>query len=340
MVHLSILIPTYNGGRYISRCLDSILRQEYAHEKYNIICVDDCSSDNTFSILLSYQEKYSNVKVYRNSKNLRVASSFNQLLSLADGEYIWRVDSDDIVEEGALKRIVDDNLVARNPDILLFNYRRVREDESVINSPAVFIDSEVMDGVDFIRQEFALRDYCNYLLGYTWRSVSRRSVWVTNNIRCVDGINYDDSIIMLKALICSERALSISDYLYKYRVNDGSITFHRNFVKRGLKIYEYAFDVGREVEQFYNEIKVLYPDLAENLLAHLRERYNNFTFDLIRTTISAKFEFYENINRNKTFVASKMPFLNWKSRLLLIPCIGLLIAIACQWVYRLKKNLF
>lgn len=340
MLTLSILIPTYNGERYIRRCLDSIIFQDYPHEKYDIICLDDCSKDNTFSILKSYQERYDNVKVFKNKKNLRVASSMNRLLCLAEGEYLWHVDQDDIVEDGALKRIVEDNLISRNLDILLFNYHRVSENETILDSPVVFQNVGVSSGANFIRQQFKSRDYCQYLLGYDWRGVSRRSIWENNRIRCIDGINYEDTIIMLKALIYSQRVSSISDFLYKYRVNDGSITYNKNFIKSGRFIYEYAFEVGREVEQCYDEMKVLYPDLAMKLHMHLIERYNNFIFDLIRTSISEKKTFYSYVCNNKSFIDSKKRYLNWKSRLFLFPLVGFLISAIGQWLYRSKKALF
>lgn len=95
---LSIVIPVYNLEKYIERCLDSCLDQNLDKDLYEIICVDDGSSDGTYDILENYSAKYTNVKVVH-TKNQGVVKARNHGLTLVQGEYIWFVDGDDWIQK-------------------------------------------------------------------------------------------------------------------------------------------------------------------------------------------------------------------------------------------------
>ena len=91
---LSVVIPNYNNGKYISQCLDSILSQSYK-EVVEIIIVDDCSSDNSKEILGQYEKKYPVIRPIFLEKNGKVSAARNKGLSIAKGEYITFIDADD-----------------------------------------------------------------------------------------------------------------------------------------------------------------------------------------------------------------------------------------------------
>ena len=98
---VSICIPTYKQTEYLKRCLDSILIQDF--KDYELIICDDCSSDSTFDIAFSYQSKFSNVQLHRNTENLGQFPNRNKATKLAKGNYILFVDSDDTIKEGTLE---------------------------------------------------------------------------------------------------------------------------------------------------------------------------------------------------------------------------------------------
>lgn len=89
---VSVLMAVYNGERYLAQAVDSILSQTYTD--FEFIIVDDCSTDGTASLLSRYQD--SRVRVIRNHQNMRVSRSINQCLPMCRGEYIARMDADDI----------------------------------------------------------------------------------------------------------------------------------------------------------------------------------------------------------------------------------------------------
>ena len=109
---VSVAMATYNGEKYLVEQLDSILTQ--THPIYEIIIVDDGSSDGTLSILNAYKDKYSNIKVYPNSENLGVVKSFERAIMLTSGDYIALSDQDDVWFENKVETLVNnigDNLL-------------------------------------------------------------------------------------------------------------------------------------------------------------------------------------------------------------------------------------
>lgn len=91
---VSVIMGTHNGEKYISRCIDSILSQTYQNWEF-IIC-DDCSSDDTYSIIKRYSEQDARIKCIKNEKNQGLAFSLNECLKTSNGTYIARMDDDDI----------------------------------------------------------------------------------------------------------------------------------------------------------------------------------------------------------------------------------------------------
>lgn len=117
---VSVAMATYNGEKYLTEQLDSILNQNYPI--YEIIVVDDGSSDRTLNILNSYKEKYSNIKVYPNPENLGVVKSFERAIMLTSGDYIALSDQDDVWFENKIEELVaeiDDNLLIHSDAVLV-----------------------------------------------------------------------------------------------------------------------------------------------------------------------------------------------------------------------------
>lgn len=91
---ISILMPTYNVEKYVVQAVESILNQTYT--QFELIIVDDASTDKTYDYLLELEKKDSRIKLYRNTKNLKIVKTLNLALEKANGEYISRMDGDDI----------------------------------------------------------------------------------------------------------------------------------------------------------------------------------------------------------------------------------------------------
>ena len=120
---ISIIVPSFNEEKNIARCLDSILNQTY--ENFEVICVDDKSTDSTFEIIKSYAEKDSRIKPFKNpSKGVSSARNFG--LEKASGDYIGFIDSDDFIQPQMyefLLRSINEN----NCEISVCRYEKTSE---------------------------------------------------------------------------------------------------------------------------------------------------------------------------------------------------------------------
>ena len=99
---VSVIVPVYNVEQYLSDCLESICRQTL--KGIEIIVVNDGSTDNSLSIIKSFQQKYSNIKLI-NKKNGGLSSARNAGIDMAVGEYLFFVDSDDFIDLDTLEKM-------------------------------------------------------------------------------------------------------------------------------------------------------------------------------------------------------------------------------------------
>jgi glycosyltransferase EpsE len=102
---LSVIMGTYNGARYIRSAIESILDQTFTDFEF-IIC-DDCSTDDTFAIIKEYQQRDDRIVLIKNETNLKLAATLNRCLEVAQGEYIARMDDDDIALSHRFQTEVD-----------------------------------------------------------------------------------------------------------------------------------------------------------------------------------------------------------------------------------------
>lgn len=98
---ISFIVPCYNVEKYVETCIDSLLHQDIAKEDYEIICINDGSTDDTLSVLRRYGKAYQAVSVI-DQKNAGVCTARNAGLEKAFGDYIWFVDADDCIQPNCL----------------------------------------------------------------------------------------------------------------------------------------------------------------------------------------------------------------------------------------------
>lgn len=158
MKKLSILIPAYNVERWLPRCLNSILSQ--VEDDIEIVIVDDGSTDTTLQCANEFAEKWNDIRVF-SKHNEGVGAARNYLLDKACGEFIWFVDSDDYIAEGALQHILS-------------------ELNSTIDLLSVSYNGGVFTPFEGSATEYIQKGYIN---GYLWTKIIRRSVIEDAHIR-------------------------------------------------------------------------------------------------------------------------------------------------------------
>ncbi|MCQ2077736.1 MAG: glycosyltransferase [Bacteroidaceae bacterium] len=337
MIKFSFLVALYNGEHFLPQLFDSLTNQDISPEEFEIICLDDCSPDKSSDVVKKYQAHYPNIRLYKNEHNCRIATNVNKLTQWARGKYIWILGQDDFIEKNCL-RMLWNKLESESLDVLVFNYRRVTENADKIQDFYEVENTTNMTGIEWINNQYVHkeRDYCYYILGYEWRAIFRTEHWRKNKIRCVDGLSWEDTVIMMKAIVYSKSVASIENILYNYRENRTSISYSSNHLKKGNYIFEFSFLVGDEVEKFYDELNQIAPDLAVTLKKQVYWRYNCFAFDLIRTNREQKRVFYDTYKKHLPLIKEKWHHFNWKSKMIL-SFVGYPISCICECIYRLKK---
>ena len=115
---ISIIIPVYDTMKYLGKCINSILKQDF--QDIEIICVNDCSKDDSLKILENYKNKDDRIIIVNNKINVGLSQSRNNGIKVASGDYIMFLDSDDYIADGTLMdlyyKINNKNLDSRNSD--------------------------------------------------------------------------------------------------------------------------------------------------------------------------------------------------------------------------------
>ena len=206
---ISIIIPVYNVEKYIEECLLSLVNQNITSDEYEIICIDDGSTDNSVNIN-KYKNIYDNIIVIHQS-NQGVSSARNKGLDMAGGDYIWFVDADDIVVYNTLKEI--HTLLFKNKPDLLF----VR--------PIAFDDGDNTN--KFRTSNIEKDETTDYYWDWLWTRFIKKDIIKSSEVRFNPNVSFAEDHMfctMLNPFIHNIMHLDKVVYGYRRRSNSLSTT--------------------------------------------------------------------------------------------------------------------
>ena len=239
---LSIVVPIFNSKKYLRQCIDSILNQNF--KDFELILVDDCSTDSSLNICNSYKQNNSNIKVLHLEKNSGVSYSRNKGIDVAEGEYITFVDSDDFVE----KDIYMDSIAKiekTKVDFVVYGFYEVHKFNKVkrkqrISSGRIEIKSIMNKIVDD-----------GTLTGFLFPSVCfciyKSSIIKNNNIKFdTEVFDNEDGLFNLKYSLYSNSIYSISNKNY----------YNYRFIKKALTYEKYKKNIFNTVNKKILDIQL------------------------------------------------------------------------------------
>ena len=207
---ISLIMSVYNGEDYLAETVESVLCQTFT--EWEFIIINDCSTDNTSKILAEYASKDARVKVHTNKTNLRLPSSLNKALSLAEGKYIARMDADDICMPDRLQKQYD--FMEANPNVDLSSCRFLTLKNGVYSSGGCGGkgDSESIK---------ALLLVTNPILhpGIIAKADVIKELGYDKNFTCTE-----DMELWTRFVLNNKRVEILSEYLMIYRLHDKQIT--------------------------------------------------------------------------------------------------------------------
>ena len=216
-IKVSIIIPIYNVENYLIQCLDSVINQTL--KEIEIICVEDCSTDNSLSILEEYAKSDSRIKAIKNEINKGLATVRNIAMAEATGEYIAFLDSDDYVDLSTYEKAY--NLAKENDlDCVLFKTSTVDDKTGEIKDNLDYFALKPFEG--FEKSVFNNKDTVDFTCNICVQVGSkllRREFLQKHNITFPDGLIFEDEPFFYNFYLNAEKISFLDENLYYYRVN-------------------------------------------------------------------------------------------------------------------------
>ena len=226
MIKYSFIVPVYNTEKYLKKCLDSLVNQTY--KDFEIIVVNDGSTDKSSSIISKYQKKYKNIIVI-DKENEGLSMARNRGVQKSSGKYIIFVDSDDYVSNKLLEEVdkkIDDS------DILRFQIATEDEEYTKINE---YHEEgfESMCGYDAFKY---LSSY--HFVEPAWCYVIRKNYYIENKFSFKKGVYHED-FGLIPYVIYKARKVKSIDYIgYHYVQRNGSIMNNNDYKKTVKKAFD------------------------------------------------------------------------------------------------------
>lgn len=265
---VSIIIPMYNSEKYIGTCLDSIIKSDLPCDVYEIIVVDDGSSDNGAAVVKSYIDQYSNVHYFLQS-NQGQSSARNNGIKRCRGKYVWCVDSDDKVD-AKLKRVIGYLENGPQLDILAFQLKEVTESGKFIKNecsqPAIQ-QGVILLGRDAIISGYNPSSVCALLI--------RREFMMENSLFFMIGITHQDVELSYRLFAKAQKVLFTKEAPYIYILHPNSTS---QSVKPEKKI-KYMTD-ELVIMQSFSDLAKTFSGKDEELKEVIEKRVNDILFGL------------------------------------------------------------
>lgn len=242
MKHFSIIIPAYNAEATINRCLDSVYALSVSEDEFEVIVVDDCSTDHTVEIVRSYGQIHPNLTLLVQPRNHRQGAARNRALSVAQGDYISFLDSDDEIVSGVLSALSVSEMY--DLDMVVMRYEVFSSEGHLEREGILPYESDtVFTGVAF-QMEYPY--WCSGPCAYLFRRLFLNRV----NYPFAEEVLFEDSDFVNVHLFHSVRMAYSDECAYRIWSNPFSTTHTISY----KHVCDYAV-LGTRMLSFYQQIE-------------------------------------------------------------------------------------
>ncbi len=209
---VTIVMPVHNGGKFVAQAMDSVLGQTYPN--WELIIVDDASTDATKQILTDYATIYSQVRVFKHEKNEGIAKSLNDGISQAKGKYIARMDSDDVMKSNRLAVQVAYMMV--HPGVVVSG----TDMEEIDDNGKLIGKRQVPESDDQIREMMW------YAMGLQHPTMMFSLKLIPSIFGWYQEMRYVEDLDLIFRLMSYGKLANVKECLYEYRIHDRNESLH------------------------------------------------------------------------------------------------------------------
>ena len=243
MVSFTIIIPVYNVQDCLTRCVQSVVNQDYPKDKLQVILVDDGSTDESGILCDTLAADHSFIEVYHKS-NGGLSDARNYGVARAKGDYIIFLDSDDYLSLDSCAKFAIAIEQEENPDVVSgTTLKHIDDKEELIVRKTV--NEPVMSGKCFLEKELTGRFFVA-----AWGSVYRRSFLLDNELYFWKGILHEDEDFTIRAMLSAQTVLSTDIVFYHYVIRANSITTQKDRTPNAISI----FAICRKLTPIVNQL--------------------------------------------------------------------------------------
>ncbi|WMJ23072.1 glycosyltransferase family A protein [Paludicola sp. MB14-C6] len=217
MPFITVVVPVYNTSAYLNKCLDSLLNQDF--KDYEILVINDGSTDNSLEILKEYENKFSNKISLITGENRGISAVRNTGIMKSKGEYICFIDSDDYVESTYFSDLYS-AITNENADVAVCDFYEWNDLENTKTTRIAgeFTNCKLQDKPSLLFE----------INSSPWNKLYRKNMLLENKIEFPLNLKYEDAYFVLLALLKSNRIVKVNKPLVDYRVRENSETTNVN----------------------------------------------------------------------------------------------------------------
>lgn len=264
---VSIILPVFNAERFLPQCLDSILRQTY--QDWELIAVDDGSRDGSMEILKSYEKRDHRIHII-SKENEGVSIARNVALEQTHGDYIYFVDSDDVVMPEGLMILVK-AMESSHATFVKSDFLPIDEQgkQVFVNKKQVIrrrYDGKVMDSEKFFKK-ILLHEY------FLWTCLFQKDIIVKNHIQFIPHCRFmEDAAFVADYLLYSDRNVYKDACVYGYRKYEGTVSaVNKDYTEDMMLIKRHLLEFPKS-ELHINLLKMIASKLDENTSSTIKKR--------------------------------------------------------------------
>lgn len=245
---ISVIVPVYNSESFLSECLDSITKQSF--KDFELILIDDGSTDNSYSIIQEYRQKDSRIKVF-SQENLGPSVARNLGLNYVSGDYVIFIDSDDWIDLDLFQNL----------------YNAIKKYDADIACCSVIRKSKIKHKYRFmfkkVEKYTLLADKINVCrvpeCCYVWGKLYKKDL--VKNVLFNPGVFFEDMYWLPEVLKKSKNLVTVPNVNYYYRVNPNSIVKLLPSIKKQNDIYS----AKKYIIKFFRENELYLPEKEKNI---------------------------------------------------------------------------